>query len=81
MHEEANSKTRQQRIIYALKTKGEGKIPDYIQLRDENFVLIAYFRLERPERALRNASLLEYKERLIQILNDLPYGKLTRIVL
>lgn len=69
------------RVLYALKTKGEGKIPDYIQLRDENFVLIAYFRLERPERALQNAGLLEHKDRLIQILKDLPYGKLTKIVL
>ena len=34
--------------MYIIKVKGNAKIPDYIQLRDENFVLIAYFRADRP---------------------------------
>ena len=34
--------------MYIIKVKGKAKIPDYIQLRDENFVLIAYFRADRP---------------------------------
>jgi hypothetical protein len=33
--------------VYIIKVKGKAKIPDYIQLRDENFVLIAYFRADR----------------------------------
>ncbi|RYE90016.1 MAG: fructose-6-phosphate aldolase, partial [Cytophagaceae bacterium] len=34
--------------MYIIKVKGKAKIPDYIQLRDEQFVLIAYFRADRP---------------------------------
>ena len=35
-------------LMYIIKVKGKAKIPDYIQLRDEQFVLIAYFRADRP---------------------------------
>ena len=30
--------------VYIIKIKGKAKIPDYVQLRDDNFTLIAYFR-------------------------------------
>ena len=33
-----------------MKVKGKAKIPDYIQLRDENLTLIGYFRPNRKER-------------------------------
>ena len=35
---------------YLMKVKGKAKIPDYIQLRDENLTLIGYFRPNRKER-------------------------------
>lgn len=35
---------------YMMKVKGKAKIPDYIQLRDEAFTLIGYFRPGRKER-------------------------------
>ncbi|MFN5795609.1 MAG: fructose-6-phosphate aldolase [Bacteroidota bacterium] len=38
--------------MYILKVKGKAKIPDYIQIRDENFTLKAYFRVDRPEKSL-----------------------------
>jgi hypothetical protein len=38
--------------MYILKIKGKVKIPDYVQLRDDQFTLLAYFRADRPERAL-----------------------------
>jgi hypothetical protein len=34
--------------MYILKVKGKAKIPDYVQIRDDNFVLVAYFRADRP---------------------------------
>ena len=34
--------------MYIIKVKGKAKIPEYIQLRDDDFVLIAYFRADRP---------------------------------
>ena len=35
---------------YLMKVKGKAKIPDYIQLRDENLTLVGYFRPNRKER-------------------------------
>ena len=34
--------------MYIIKVRGKAKIPDYIQLRNDKFVLIAYFRADRP---------------------------------
>ena len=38
--------------MYIIKVKGKAKIPDYIQLRDDDFVLIAYFRADRALKKL-----------------------------
>ena len=65
--------------MYIIKVKGKAKIPDYIQLRDENFVLIAYFRADRP---LKNAEKygLEGKEAALEtLIRDLPFGKLQKL--
>ena len=35
--------------MYFLKTKGTDKISDYVQLRDDQFVLIAHFKTSHPE--------------------------------
>jgi hypothetical protein len=43
--------------MYVIKVKGGAKIPDYVQLRDEKFTLLAYFRVDRPEKALEKAGL------------------------
>ncbi len=69
------------RRVYVLKVKGAQKIPDYIQIRDEQFTLIAYFRLERPERALRKAGLEAYQEYLVERIRQMPYGKVEAIEL
>ena len=34
--------------MYIIKVKGVAKIPDYVQLRDDEFTLLAYFRVDRP---------------------------------
>lgn len=35
---------------YLIKVKGLAKIPDYVQIRDENFTLICYIRPDRTEK-------------------------------
>ncbi len=67
------------KALYFLKIKGMDKIPDYIQVRDDNFTLIAYFRPERPERALNKAGLGQYIEKIKKIVETLPYGKVVKI--
>ncbi len=62
--------------MYIIKVKGKAKIPDYIQLRDDNFVLIAYFRADRPLKNLIKYGLEEKEEALKNLIENLPFGKL-----
>jgi hypothetical protein len=67
--------------MYILKVKGTAKIPDYVQLRDDNFTLLAYFRVDRPEKGIAKAGLAEKEEQLIRLIHDLPYGKIKKLEL
>jgi len=65
--------------MYIIKVKGKAKIPDYIQLRDDKFVLIAYFRADRPLKKLEKFDLDGKEEVLKTIIDSLPYGKLQKL--
>jgi hypothetical protein len=65
--------------MYILKIKGTNKIPDYIQIRDDNFTLIAYFKLTSPKRALSQVNLAEKMDRILEIAYTLPYGKIEKL--
>ena len=67
--------------MYIIKIKGKAKIPDYVQLRDENFTLIAYFRTDRPERALDKCGLGDKQQQILSIVNNLPFGKMQKITI
>ncbi len=62
--------------LYIIKVKGKAKIPDYIQLRDEKFVLVAYFRADRPLKKLEKYGLEGKEEELKKVIDTLPFGKL-----
>jgi hypothetical protein len=64
------------RTMYIIKVKGKAKIPDYIQLRDEAFVLIAYFRADRPLKDLHRYGLEGKEVELAAVIADLEFGKL-----
>ncbi|MTI30439.1 fructose-6-phosphate aldolase [Xanthovirga aplysinae] len=65
--------------MHIIKVKGKAKIPDYIQLRDENFVLIAYFRADRPLKNLEKYG-LEGKENILRtLIEELPFGKIQKL--
>ncbi len=65
--------------MYILKIKGKAKIPDYIQLRDENLTLLAYFRVDRPERALTKLGLEDKMDELRAIFDDMPFGVIEKL--
>ncbi|REJ85228.1 MAG: fructose-6-phosphate aldolase [Bacteroidetes bacterium] len=65
--------------MYILKVKGTAKIPDYVQLRDDSFTLLAYFRVDRPEKAIAKAGFADREEEIIRIINEIPYGKMQKI--
>ncbi|UZR96233.1 fructose-6-phosphate aldolase [Chondrinema litorale] len=67
--------------MYIIKVKGKAKIPDYIQLRDENFVLIAYFRADRPLKKLEKYGLEGKEDELRELINTIPFGKLQKLEL
>jgi hypothetical protein len=67
--------------MYIIKVKGKAKIPDYIQLRDENFVLIAYFRADRPLKNMDKYGLEGKEDALQELISNLPFGKLQKIEL
>lgn len=67
--------------MYILKVRGTAKIPDYIQLRGDDFTLLAYFRVDRPEKALNKAGLAEKADQIIKAIQEIPYGKMLKLEL
>jgi hypothetical protein len=65
--------------MYIIKVKGKAKIPDYIQLRDQNMVLVAYFRADRPLKNLEKYGLGGKEEGLQEVINRLSFGKLEKL--
>ena len=68
-------------IMYIIKVKGKAKIPDYIQIRDENFVLVAYFRADRPLKSIEKFGLEGKDAQLEELIKNLPFGKLQKLEL
>lgn len=62
--------------MYIIKVKGKAKIPDYIQIRDSRFVLIAYFRADRPFKNLEKFGLEGKDEALRHLIDTMPFGKI-----
>jgi hypothetical protein len=62
--------------MYILKVKGTEKIPDYVQLRDDKFTLLAYFRVDRPEKAITKAGLGNREAEILEIIQTMPFGKI-----
>lgn len=67
--------------MYIIKVKGKKKIPDYIQLRDDNFTLIGYFSL-KP--GIAHARLDKFgfggkQDQLMEYIAKIPFGKLLKL--
>ena len=67
--------------MYIIKIKGKAKIPDYIQIRDDSFVLIAYFRTDRPLKGLEKYDLEGKDDALRILIDELPFGKIQKLEL
>ena len=66
-------------MIYILKIKGTDKIPDFVQIRDEDMTLRAYFRMDQQESGIRKNNLEEYAKEIICVLDEIPFGKLKEL--
>lgn len=65
--------------MYIMKIRGSGKVPDYLQIRDENFSLMAYFRITHPKTALVRCNLLHKMDEILAIAAGLEYGKIQHL--
>ncbi|MEI7977642.1 MAG: fructose-6-phosphate aldolase [Bacteroidota bacterium] len=61
--------------MYIIKIKGVAKIPDYLQVRDDNFTLICYTRTDRPEKALEKCGLGSKIDEIKELLINIPFGQ------
>ncbi|MCH8904494.1 MAG: fructose-6-phosphate aldolase [Bacteroidetes bacterium] len=66
-------------MYYIIKIKGKINIPDYVQIRDDQFTLVAYFRTDRPERALTKCGLEHRIDKISSVVEELPFGKIQKI--
>ncbi|MBX7109112.1 MAG: hypothetical protein K1X61_10740 [Chitinophagales bacterium] len=67
--------------MFIIKIHGKVKIPDYVQIRDDQFTLLSYFRADRPEDALKKIGLLDKAAAVKKIIAELPYGKIQKLEL
>jgi len=65
--------------MYFLKTKGTDEISDYVQLRDDQFVLIAHFKTKHPEQIIKKLKLEKYESQLIRLIQEVPFGLLYKL--
>lgn len=66
-------------MIYILKIKGTKKIPDFVQIRDKDMTLRAYFRMDQQESGIKKNNLEKYSDEIISVLNKIPFGKLKEL--
>ncbi len=65
--------------MYIIKAKGVAKIPDYVQLRDDKFTLLAYFRVDRPEKSLDKVGLADKADYIMNLVKELPFGQIMKL--
>jgi len=62
--------------MYLMKIKGSGKIPDYLQIRDDDYTLIAYFRADRLKQGLIKHKLIKYLDYIGECVENMSFGKM-----
>lgn len=65
--------------MYIVKVKGIAKIPDYVQLRDDKFTLLTYFRVDRPDKSLEKLGLGDKQDYIMEMVKGLPFGQIAKL--
>ena len=66
-------------IMYLLKTQGPNKLPDFVQLRDDDFTLLAYSPIDRLSSSLSIADIPLTLAELKEIAEKAPYGDIIEL--
>jgi len=70
--------------FYLLKSKGNGAVPDQIQVRDRDFGIIGFFKATHPERGLKEIGLEENNQKgqlTMAAIKQLEYGRIVPVEL
>ncbi len=69
--------------MYLLKTKGTDKITDFLEIRDNNFALIKYIKLNTLEKKIPELvdefNLKTPTHKIISTINSTPFGQIIKI--
>lgn len=65
-------------LRYILKIKSSTKIPDFVQIRDEHFVLLGYVRLDKELKDLHKHGLEAHTETFRRFIEKIPFGKIAK---
>ena len=63
-------------MIHILKIKGTDKIPDFVQIRDNNLSLKAYFRADQVDRGLKKNNINDPEGKIKKAIMDSEFGKI-----
>ena len=66
-------------MVYILKIKGTDKIPDFVQIRDSDMTLRAYFRMDQQESGIKKNNLEKHTQKIMDTLEKMEFGKLKKI--
>jgi len=65
--------------MYFIKVKGTDKIPDYIQIRDDDFKLIAYFTRKNIKKGLERNNLIGFLEKIESLDKSSDFAEIIKI--
>ena len=63
-------------MLHIIKIKGTDKIPDFVQIRDSNLSLRAYFRVDQIEKGLKKNNINDKQGKLMKHIQSIPFGKI-----
>jgi len=65
--------------MYLMKIKGIAKIPDFLQIRDDNFTLIGYMKLDNVSQGIKRIGLEKEEDKIRRALDKAPFGKIIEL--
>ena len=63
-------------MMHILKIKGTDKIPDFVQIRDDNLSLKAYFRADQIDRGLKKNNINDPQGKIKKAIINSNFGKI-----
>jgi hypothetical protein len=63
-------------MMHILKIKGTDKIPDFVQIRDDNLSLKAYFRADQIDRGLKKNNINDPEGKIKKAIINSNFGKI-----